>query len=84
MRGLTPAERAALIEMMGDVAQDEDRRQGWPWPESVVSRLLKDKRAHIFICTHCSIEFGGIVEHIDATNLGRMALRLTDTAHIKV
>jgi hypothetical protein len=78
MRGLTPAERRALLEMTEDPPPDETRGSRWPWPESVVSRLLKDGRAHIFICPHCSLAYGGIVEHIDVTNLGRMALRIVD------
>jgi len=85
MRGLTPAERRALIEMMQDPPPDEVNGSRWPWPESVIQRLLKDGRAHIFVCPYCSRAYGGIVEHIDVTKLGRMALRIIDMPmHVKI
>lgn len=86
MRGLTSIERQALIEMTEDALPDEKRLiTGWPWPTSVVNKLLKDGRARIFICPHCSAEYRGFIEHIDITPLGKMALRLADVqANLKI
>ncbi len=66
--------------MLEELRPDEEKRiiAGWPWPERVIARLLKDGRAQIFACSHCSLHFGMIIEHIAVTRLGRMALQIAD------